>query len=143
MILDPADPGRVIAILDWEMATLGDPLSDLGYTLNYYAEPADSDQFMARRNASPATRHPGFLSRDEIVAEYARRTGRNVDHIDYYQVLALYKLTIISAGIWARYLKGETVGEGFEGIGGRMHLLAEEALAIADASSDPRLRGQT
>ncbi|UCE85906.1 MAG: phosphotransferase family protein, partial [Deltaproteobacteria bacterium] len=70
MALDPADPGRVTAIFDWEMATLGDPLADLGYTLIYWAEPGDAPQPGGVEAA--LTSAPGFLGRDELVAEYAR-----------------------------------------------------------------------
>ena len=85
---------------------------------------------------------PGFFTRAEITAEYARRSGRNVDAIDFYQVLALYKLAIISEGIYARYLLGKTYGEGFEGMVRATGALAQRALRIADNAADPRLRGQ-
>lgn len=142
MALDPAEPGRVVAIFDWEMATLGDPLSDLGYTLIYWSE-AD-DPFLTPGQgglggSSPFTIKPGFFTRAQIIDAYAQQSGRNVDAIDFYQVLALYKLAIISEGIYARFLQGKTLGEGFSSYRATPKLVAR-ALAIADASADSRLR---
>jgi aminoglycoside phosphotransferase (APT) family kinase protein len=141
LALDPADPVRVIAVFDWEMATLGDPLADLGYTLIYWADPGDQIDAASIGGVSPFTTLPGFLRRADLVAEYARRSGRDVAAVDFYQVLALYKLAIISEGIYARYLQGKTFGEGFEGMSRPSGALAQRALAIADASHDPGLRG--
>ena len=140
MALDPNDPGRVAAIFDWEMATLGDPLADLGYTLIYWTEASDPPPSGGVGTASTFTAQPGFFTRAEIVAEYARRSGRSVDAIDFYQVLALYKLAVISEGIYARYLQGKTLGEGFSGMSRSAGALAQRALAIAAASTDRRLR---
>jgi aminoglycoside phosphotransferase (APT) family kinase protein len=141
MALDPADPGRVIAIFDWEMATLGDPLADLGYTLIYWAEMGDPPQPSAVVATPSLTAKPGFLTRAELIAEYARRSGRNVDAIEFYQVLALYKLAIISEGIYARFLQGKTLGHGFEGMTRVADGLARRALTIAAGAADRRLRG--
>jgi len=142
MVLDANDPGHVVAILDWEMATLGDPLSDLGYTLGYWGDAGDPPERLIAAPTGQVTALPGFLPRNELVAEYARRSGRNVDHIEFYGVLALYKLACIAEGIHARFLKGETVGEGFEGYGERVERISELALSLADAAADPRLRGE-
>ncbi|MFP6565045.1 MAG: phosphotransferase family protein [Myxococcota bacterium] len=132
MALDPLDPSRIVAIFDWEMATLGDPLTDLGYTLMYWVEAGDPPNPVQRGDASPPTLRPGFPTRDEIVAEYARRSGRDVSGIAFYQALAFYKLAVISEGIHARFLQGKTVGEGF-GDGGRAaEVLALRGLALAE-----------
>ncbi|HSJ95968.1 MAG TPA: phosphotransferase, partial [Myxococcota bacterium] len=138
LALDPADPGRVVAVYDWEMATLGDPLADLGYTLIYWSEPGDA---IDGRTLPSVTAAPGFLSRAELIERYARRSGCDVAHVDFYRVLALYKLAIISEGIYARWKMGKTLGEGFETVGRAAGPLAERALAIARASSDAKLRG--
>jgi aminoglycoside phosphotransferase (APT) family kinase protein len=140
MALDRHDPGLVTAIFDWEMATLGDPLADLGYTLIYWTEAGDPPPAGGIGTTSAFTATPGFFTRAEIIAEYARRSGRNVEAIDFYQVLALYKLAVISEGIYARYLQGKTLGHGFEGMSRAADGLAQRALAIADSSSDRRLR---
>jgi aminoglycoside phosphotransferase (APT) family kinase protein len=140
MALDPQDPGRIVAIFDWEMATLGDPLADLGYTLIYWVEPGEGPGPGAS-GASAITAQPGFLRRADLVREYAKRSGRDTDAIDYYQVLALYKLAVISEGIYKRFRMGQTLGKGFEGMARGAPGLAQRALRIADASSDRRLRG--
>jgi aminoglycoside phosphotransferase (APT) family kinase protein len=137
MALDRQDPSRVVAIFDWEMATLGDPLADLGYTLIYWTQPDDPGE----PGLSSPTALPGFMSRPEIVAAYAKSSGRDTSAIDFYQVLALYKLAVISEGIYARYLQGKTLGEGFAGMKRASGGIAERAMAIADASDDPKLRG--
>lgn len=141
LALDPRDPGRVVAVFDWEMATLGDPLSDLGYTLIYWADPGDEIDAASIGSVSPFTQLPGFLRRAELIDAYARRSGRDVEAIDFYQVLALYKLAIIAEGIYARFLQGKTLGEGFAGMQRPTASLATRALAIADGSADRRLRG--
>jgi aminoglycoside phosphotransferase (APT) family kinase protein len=139
MAFDPGEPGRVVAVFDWEMATLGDPLADLGYTLIYWKEAGDP-----RYTRLPLfTDLPGFLSRAEIVEEYAKRSGRDVAHADFYQVLALTKLAVISEGIYARHLQGKTLGPGFESMRREAQPLAERALALAAASGDPRLAARS
>lgn len=141
MILDRDDPGRVIAILDWEMCTLGDPLSDLGYTLNYWGEPGDKSVFGAGTATTQVTAAPGFFTRAQLVEHYGKLSGRDVSNVEFYHVLATYKLAVICEGIHARFLAGETVGEGFEGYGERTVSLVRNALATADRAADPRLRG--
>ena len=138
LALDPADPGTVVAVYDWEMATLGDPLADLGYTLIYWSEPGEK---AVGTLLAGVTAQPGFPTRAELIERYARTSGRDVAHVDFYQVLALYKLAVISEGIYARWKMGKTVGEGFDALGRAAGPLAERALAIANASSDPALRG--
>ena len=141
LALDPGDPGRVIAIFDWEMATLGDPLADLGYTLMYWGEEGEPERGACPVPHAAVTARPGFLTRAELVEEYARRSGRDVGRIDFYRVLALYKGAVIAEGIYARFLQGKTLGPGFEGMTRQAGVLAERALAIADASPLRSLRG--
>lgn len=138
LALDPEDPGRILAVYDWEMATLGDPLADLGYTLIYWTEPGEAS---GSRELPGVTAAPGFASRAELIERYARASGRDTARVDFYQVLALYKLAVISEGIYARWKLGKTLGDGFETLGRAAVPLAARALAIADASSDPKLRG--
>jgi aminoglycoside phosphotransferase (APT) family kinase protein len=139
MALDPEQPARIIAIFDWEMATLGDPLADLGYTLIYWTEAGDLAPGSSALSA--VTAQPGFYTRAGIVEAYAKASGRDVAAVDFYQVLALYKLAVISEGIYKRFTLGKTLGEGFEEMGRATGGLARRALDIADASNDPRLRG--
>jgi aminoglycoside phosphotransferase (APT) family kinase protein len=130
------DPGRIVAVLDWEMATLGDPLADVGLLVLYYGRP--ETQFVATGGAAFAT-NPGFLRRDELIERYGKKSGRSVEHLDFYEVLAMYKLAIIVEGIHARFLKGKTLGEGFDQFGETVTLLVRGALDIASRSAIPGL----
>jgi aminoglycoside phosphotransferase (APT) family kinase protein len=138
MAFDPADTGRVVAVFDWEMATLGDPLADLGYALIYWKEIGDP----AWSRLPRGTDHPGFWTRAQLASEYAKRSGRDVAHVEFYQVLALTKLAVISEGIYARHHQGKTLGRGFEDVRRESEPLAAHALELADAAADPRLRGR-
>ncbi len=131
------DPGRIVAVLDWEMSTLGDPLADLGLFLLYWGR-ADA-QVIATGEAIGS--QPGFLSRDEIVERYARVSGRPVDELDWYQIFAAYKLAIIVEGINARFQMGKTLGDGFEAMGAMVSGLINGALDQANASEIVALRG--
>ena len=137
VMLAPDDPGRIVAVLDWEMATLGDPLADLGLFLLYYARDEDRTGTVGA-TISPAA---GFLSRDEVVARYAARSGRDLSQLDFYEALAAYKLAIILEGIHARFLMGKTVGDGFQHIGSLVEVMVRGALDAASASSIAALRG--
>ncbi len=140
LALDPADPGRVVAVYDWEMATLGDPLADVGYTLIYWMEPGDPQPRGGVEEVGAVTAQPGFLTRRELAQAYAAGSGRDLAQIEFYQVLALTKLAVISEGIYKRFSLGKTAGPGFEQMNRAALPLAQRALAIADASEDPRLR---
>jgi aminoglycoside phosphotransferase (APT) family kinase protein len=131
------DPGRIVAVLDWEMSTLGDPLTDLGLFLLYWGQ-ADA-QFVATGAAIDP--EVGFLTRDQIVARYAEVSGRSVDQLDWYEVFARYKLAIIVEGINARYQMGKTLGDGFEAMGAMVAGLVNGALEVADRSDIAALRG--
>lgn len=143
MMLDANNPRRVVAVLDWEMATLGDPLSDLGYTLGYWGDMSDTPEYLAARTASAVTAQPGFHTRAELVEEYGRLSGRDVSGVEWYEIFATYKLAVIVEGIHARFLAGETVGGGFEGYGQRTEALVAEAFASTEKAADPKLRGVT
>jgi len=139
--LDPADPGRIVAIFDWEMATLGDPLADVGYTLVYWGEAGDAPGSRGPGRYAAVTTAPGFHTRAELVEEYSRASGRDVTGVDFYEVLALYKLAVISEGAYARWKAGLTAGEGFENVERVSVSLCEAALAIAERSALPGLGG--
>ncbi len=134
--LDPADPGRIVAVFDWEMATIGDPLADLGYTLMYWPEAGEP----LPSAIPPITNQPGFPPRRALIEAYARGSGRDVDHVDFYVVLAFTKLAVIAEGILKRLSMG-TDPSTLDPALRAAEPLAERALAIADASSDARLRG--
>jgi aminoglycoside phosphotransferase (APT) family kinase protein len=113
-ILHPTHPGEILAVLDWEMSTLGDPLADLGTLLAYWSEPGDADVLIAARMMPPVTAASGFLSRDEVVARYAEQTGFDVSGIAWYQAFSYFKLAIICQGIAARAAGGAMLGSGFD-----------------------------
>ena len=109
VVLDPDDAGRVLAVLDWEMATLGDPLADVGMLLMYWRGPGEA----VASEVHAITAQPGFFSREEV----AERYGVSLRDVRFYVAFAHFKLAVIVEGIHARALAGNTVGEGFEGIG--------------------------
>jgi aminoglycoside phosphotransferase (APT) family kinase protein len=136
-MLAPDDPGRIVAVLDWEMATLGDPLSDVGLFLVYWGR----DQSSLAGVAPSMTPEAGFLTRAEVADRYSRTSGRDVSQLDFYEMLASYKLAIILEGIHARYLMGKTVGEGFDHIGTMVESIASAALDTGSRSGVAALRG--
>ncbi len=112
VVLDPADPTRVVGVLDWEMATLGDPLMDLGNSLAYWVQ-ADDD-FMARATRRQPTHLPGMLTRREVVEYYGEKTGRNVSDFAFYEVYGLFRLAVIAQQIYYRYHRKETRNPAFK-----------------------------
>ncbi|MCI0398314.1 MAG: phosphotransferase family protein [Chloroflexi bacterium] len=106
VVLDPADWSRIIGVLDWEMATVGDPLMDLGTALGYWVEPADPPEIQALQ-LSPTTL-PGNPPRAEVVEQYARRSGRDVSNVRFYYVYGLFKVAVIVQQIYYRYKMGYT-----------------------------------
>jgi aminoglycoside phosphotransferase (APT) family kinase protein len=101
-------PATTRAVLDWELATLGDPLADLGYLLATYS---DSDGSKTPLHLSPATACPGYLSSDALVLEYAERSALDLSGLAWYRTLALWKAAIFCEAIYARWLKGERPGD--------------------------------
>jgi len=124
-------------VLDWEMATLGDPLSDLGLFLVYWGR----DQGNLAGSDPSMGPDAGFLTREEVAQRYAEKSGRDVSQLDFYEMLASYKLAIILEGIHARFLIGKTVGEGFDHIGTMVEAIANTALESASRSPIAALRG--
>jgi aminoglycoside phosphotransferase (APT) family kinase protein len=100
----PGAPARLIAIFDWELSTIGDPLADLGYLTATYAEPGDPETLVSQLSA--VTRQEGFPSRDELIARYEERTGRSMSDLRWYQALALWKTAVFLEGNYKRFLQG-------------------------------------
>lgn len=116
---------KIEAVLDWEMATVGDPLADLGLTLCYWAW-AEAPQLRTR--AVPAlTSQAGWYTRDQFVQRYAERTGRDLSHIAYYEVLGVFKLAVILQQIYYRFRRGQTQDARFQDFGERVRGLVELA----------------
>ncbi len=129
IMLSTEEPVRLEAVLDWEMATIGDPLSDLGLTLCYWSWATDPE---VRAAGIPAlSSHPGWCTRDELVERYAERTGRDVSRIGYYEVLGVFKLAVIIQQIYARFHRGQTQDERFRNFGERAAGLARVAARLA------------
>ncbi len=124
VMLAADDPGRLVAVLDWDMCTLGDPLSDLGALLTYWTEPSDPAPFRAM---AMMPTDPGFPSRDEMVRRYAERSSRDVSGIAFYHVLGLYRLAVIAAQIYVRFRRGQTQDRRFAAFGPLIPVMASAA----------------
>ncbi|MGH2731296.1 MAG: phosphotransferase family protein [Actinomycetota bacterium] len=126
----PAAPPRLMAILDWEMSTFGDPLADLGYMISFWREPGDErDEFFG--DLRGVTELPGFQTRAELIDGYASKTGLNVERLEWYVVLAIWKLAILLEGSYARHLAGMTDDPFFARMKEGVPYLARRALGIA------------
>jgi aminoglycoside phosphotransferase (APT) family kinase protein len=123
------DDGHVLAVLDWEICTLGDPLADVGLLMVYWAEPSDSDLALG---VSPTTA-PGFPGRAELRARYAARTGRDLSSLAFYVAFGYWKLACIVEGVFARYAGGAMGGDrsGYEFFGDQVTRLAEASREAA------------
>ncbi len=111
LLVDPSDPTHILAVLDWEMATVGDPRMDLGTTLAYWTEAAEA-KAMPLAAANP-TWLPGNLNRKEVARCYAEQTGADLSHLLFYYVYGTFKIAVILQQIYARYRQGATSDERF------------------------------
>ncbi|GAA1519837.1 aminoglycoside phosphotransferase (APT) family kinase protein [Agromyces terreus] len=137
IIAGPADAPRIAAILDWEMATLGDPLVDLGMLGMYWniASLAPDAVGLTRSAVDPAAGYPEF---DELVDCYAHAAGIRTPDLTWYRAFAAYKLAVILEGIHYRYRQGQTLGEGFDRIGQLVEPLASTGLShTTDSPTTP------
>ncbi|MFO1095233.1 MAG: phosphotransferase family protein [Planctomycetaceae bacterium] len=125
VILDPADLTRIVAVLDWEMATIGDPLMDLGASLAYWVEPTDPAPL--RQSAFGPTALPGSLTRKEVIARYQQQTGRAVSQPEFYYCFGLFKLAVIVQQIYARFVRGNTQDPRFAHLDQLVVLLSAQA----------------
>ena len=129
MMLDRDDPGRVVAVLDWDMTTLGDPRIDLGTLLGYWPEATDPAERLAI--AMQPTYLEGFPTRAEVVARYAAGTGGEVPAIAFFETFALFKLAVVLQQIYVRFVRGQTQDERFGALGPVVPMLAELAQQAA------------
>lgn len=125
LVLDPADPARIVAVLDWEMATVGDPLLDVGTSLGYWVEAGDRPALRAL--GLGVTALPGNLTRAELWRRYLARTQRPTTDPTFYYSFGLFKIAVIAQQIFARYRKGLTQDERFAKLGDVVQLLAMTA----------------
>jgi aminoglycoside phosphotransferase (APT) family kinase protein len=124
VLLDPADLTKLVAVFDWEMSALGDPLVDVGILLAYWAPTSPPAQ---RDALTTVTDRPGYLTRDAIVAHYADRSGRDVSRIGFYETFALFKVAVVVQQIFYRYKRGQTDDRRFASFGERVSYLARQA----------------
>jgi aminoglycoside phosphotransferase (APT) family kinase protein len=132
------DEGHIIAVLDWEMCTLGDSLADMGLLQMYWGGPTSAQVAVG---SSAVMSLPGFPTWEEAAKRYEEKSGVSLEVLDFYTVLAHFKLGVILENMYKRFLGGGTVGAGFEIIGQQAVLLAQRGLAVADKSSIATLRG--
>ncbi|SOS34248.1 aminoglycoside phosphotransferase [Pseudomonas syringae group genomosp. 3] len=133
VILDPANPMRIIGILDWELTTLGDPLMDLGNTLAYWVQADDPLPVqMTRRQPSNA---PGMLTRQAFVDYYAERSGIQIDNFDFYYTYGLFRLAGIVQQIYYRFFHGQTQDKRFARFIDMNRLLEQMSLGVIAKSS--------
>jgi aminoglycoside phosphotransferase (APT) family kinase protein len=132
LVLDPADPTRIVAVLDWEMATVGDPLLDVGTALGYWVEAGDDPAFRALGLGMTAL--PGNLTRAELWAAYLSRAGRSMRPMAFYHAFGLFKIAVIAQQIYARYRKGQSNDPRFARLGEAVQLLAQMGERTASAS---------
>lgn len=130
LILDPADPTRILGLLDWEMSTLGDPLMDLGTALCYWVDEADDDA-MKMIGFGPTTL-PGMMTRRELAERYAAKTGTDLSHIAFYYIFGLFKTAVVVQQIYYRYAKGLTQDERFANLIYGVRIMCEQAARYLD-----------
>jgi aminoglycoside phosphotransferase (APT) family kinase protein len=104
MMVAPGEPTRILAVLDWEMGAIGDPRADVGYLLATYSEPNGRASALG---SSPVTAEAGFPSRRELVEHYVASSGRDVEPLEWFEALALWKAAVFCEAIYGRYIRGE------------------------------------
>ena len=117
--------GRIAGVLDWELATVGDPLMDLGSALAYWVDRDDEPAFASLRRQP--SHLPGMPTREQFVARYLQLSGRTCDDFTFYEVFGLFRLAVIIQQIWARYRAGQTTNPAFAGFGFAVNTLINRA----------------
>jgi aminoglycoside phosphotransferase (APT) family kinase protein len=127
LMLDAADPAKVVAVLDWEMCTVGDPLIDLGLFLSYWTMKGGNQHSSLRA----VTHGPGWMTREEIIEQYQSMTGNDLSQISFYETFASFKVAVVIQQIYFRYARGQTRDERFR----HLDVLVEELIQTAFASA--------
>jgi len=133
VVLDPNDLTKVVGVLDWEMCTIGDPLSDLGTALAYWVDAQDPEELQKIR-WGPTT-VPGSMTRAQLLERYTQATGRDVSSMDFYLTFARFKIAVIIQQIYYRYHLGLTKDERFASMPGIVALLLRASLLCAQTSA--------
>jgi aminoglycoside phosphotransferase (APT) family kinase protein len=131
VMLDEQEPSRVVAVLDWEMCAIGDPLVDLGLFLSYWTMKGGGDENSSLR---AITNGPGWLRRDEIIERYEKATSRNLSQIVFYETFARFKVAVVIQQIYSRYVKRQTRDERFRHFDVLVRELTQDALDLAQRS---------
>jgi aminoglycoside phosphotransferase (APT) family kinase protein len=133
VVLDSNDITKIVGVLDWEMCTLGDPLSDLGTALAYWTEPGDPDDL--QEICSTPTTIPGTLTRAQLAQRYAQATGRGIHNIVFYLAFARFKVAVIVQQIYYRYARGFTHDDRFAAMPHRIAILMRASLQCAESGT--------
>ncbi|MGH8493845.1 MAG: phosphotransferase family protein [Moraxellaceae bacterium] len=132
VVLDAKDPAHVIGVLDWEMATLGDPLMELGCVLTYWIQ-SDDDPVLQSMRRQPSNA-AGMMTRDEVVSYYLAKTGYKVESTDFYFIYGIFRLAVIAQQIWYRYYNKQTDNPAFSQFGFMVNYLEQRCLTLIKAS---------
>jgi aminoglycoside phosphotransferase (APT) family kinase protein len=130
LVIEAREPFRIIGVLDWEMATIGDPLMDLGNTLAYWVERADPPEAHLLRNMP--THMDGALTRKELIRRYGEKTGRDTSRFDFYYCFGVFRLAGIAQQIYYRYYHGQTKDERFAALIHGVRVLEKTAKGIVE-----------
>ena len=133
LVLDPDDATKIVGVLDWEMCTIGDPLTDLGTALAYWTDPQDPEEFQAIR--SVPTTLPGTLTRAQLIERYAAITGHDVGEMTFYLAFARFKVAVIIQQIYFRYAQGLTQDARFTELPKRIHALLRASWQGAESGT--------
>ena len=134
LMLDERDPSRIVAVLDWEMCTVGDPLVDVGLFLAYWTMKGADEGGGRNRSLRAVTNGPGWMTREEIIERYETKTGRDLSRIVFYETFARFKVAVVVQQIYFRYVRGQTHDERFRNLDRLVTELLSEALTLAQRS---------
>ncbi len=134
IMLDAGDPTRVVAVLDWEMCTVGDPLVDVGLFLSYWTMKGTEGEADMNSSLRAVTNGPGWMTREQIIERYEAGTGRDLSRIVFYETFARFKVAVVIQQIYFRYRRGQTQDERFRNFDALVRQLTREALQLAERS---------
>ncbi|MBI9075915.1 MAG: phosphotransferase family protein [Desulfatibacillum sp.] len=130
VILDPKDPTKIVGVLDWEMATIGNPLMDLGSTIGYWIQADDPPDFQEARMMP--TNMAGAMTRTELIDRYSEKTGIAVTNFDFYWCFGIFRLIVIAQQIYYRYYHKQTKDERFAKMIFAVHILSDVCKGIIE-----------
>ncbi|MEH6943952.1 phosphotransferase family protein [Bacillus sp. JJ722] len=125
------DLSEIIGLFDWEMSTVGDPLTDVAAAMSYWMQPDDLDELKTAFGAPPVTVLDGFYTRNEFIERYAKKSGRDVSSINYYLTFAYFKLAVIGQQIYYRYKKGQTNDPRFAHLSVTVNSMIQQAISLS------------